>query len=87
MITSIKSVKAPEIFQLQEYDAKADLWSVGCIYYEMLVGMPPYRGSSPADLFNNIRTKPLHIPPEVSVSQESLIVLKKVSRKKRKSSR
>lgn len=27
---------APEIFDMQEYDAKADIWSVGCVFYEML---------------------------------------------------
>ena len=27
---------APEIFEMQEYDAKADIWSVGCVFYEML---------------------------------------------------
>ena len=28
--------KAPEILQFQKYDAKADLWSVGTILYEMV---------------------------------------------------
>lgn len=34
---------APEIFEMQEYDAKADIWSVGCVFYEML-GMEEDRG-------------------------------------------
>ena len=32
---------APEIFEMQEYDAKADIWSVGCVFYEML-GHPSF---------------------------------------------
>lgn len=33
---------APEIFEMQEYDAKADIWSVGCVFYEML-GNPTFQ--------------------------------------------
>lgn len=29
---------APEILQFHKYDAKADLWSVGTILYELVVG-------------------------------------------------
>ncbi len=29
---------APEILQFQKYDAKADLWSVGTILFELMVG-------------------------------------------------
>jgi serine/threonine protein kinase len=71
---------APEIFDMQEYDAKADVWSVGCIFYEMLVGGPPFRGSNPRELFQNIRTKSLQVPPEVSLGRDSLEILQRVSR-------
>ncbi len=29
---------APEVLQLHKYDAKADLWSVGAILFELLTG-------------------------------------------------
>lgn len=32
---------APEILQFHKYDAKADLWSVGTILFELLVGESP----------------------------------------------
>lgn len=69
---------APEIFEMHEYDAKADLWSVGCIMYEMLVGQPPFRGSNPRELFNNIKTKSLVIPPQISISSQTLQLLKRL---------
>ena len=33
---------APEVLDGKPYDIKADLWSLGCVYYEMLFGKPPY---------------------------------------------
>ncbi|KAK8082934.1 hypothetical protein PG996_001715 [Apiospora saccharicola] len=32
---------APEILRYERYDAKADLWSVGTVLYEMVSGKPP----------------------------------------------
>jgi serine/threonine protein kinase len=64
---------------MQEYDAKADVWSVGCIFFEMLVGGPPFRGSNPRELFQNIRTKSLQVPPEVPLGRDSMEILQRVS--------
>lgn len=45
---------APEILQSHKYDAKADLWSVGTILYELLVGRPPFNGANHIELLRNI---------------------------------
>lgn len=37
--------RAPEILSYEEYDSKADLWSVGCIFYEMVTKIPLLHGS------------------------------------------
>uniref|UniRef100_A0A0D9Z563 Protein kinase domain-containing protein n=1 Tax=Oryza glumipatula TaxID=40148 RepID=A0A0D9Z563_9ORYZ len=37
---------APEVMQAQKYDAKADLWSVGIILYQLVTGSPPFTGDS-----------------------------------------
>lgn len=59
---------APEILQLKKYDAKADLWSVGTILFEMMCGIPPFTGNSQMDLLKNIQTKELRVPAGISVS-------------------
>ncbi|KAI4355327.1 hypothetical protein L6164_004110 [Bauhinia variegata] len=47
---------APEIIQNQKYDAKADLWSVGAILFQLVTGRPPFDGNSQLQLFQNILT-------------------------------
>jgi serine/threonine-protein kinase ULK/ATG1 len=32
--------------QLQKYDAKADLWSVGAILFQLVTGRTPFTGNS-----------------------------------------
>jgi len=45
---------APEILRHEKYDARADLWSVGAILFELLVGRPPFQGTNPMQLLANI---------------------------------
>uniref|UniRef100_A0A670YGM8 Unc-51 like autophagy activating kinase 2 n=1 Tax=Pseudonaja textilis TaxID=8673 RepID=A0A670YGM8_PSETE len=37
---------APEVIMSQHYDAKADLWSIGTVIYQCLVGKPPFQVSA-----------------------------------------
>ncbi|SGZ51570.1 CIC11C00000004579 [Sungouiella intermedia] len=41
---------APEILRGESYNAKADLWSVGAVLYEMSAGKPPFRASNHIEL-------------------------------------
>ncbi|KAG6614193.1 ULK/ULK protein kinase [Phytophthora cinnamomi] len=61
---------APEILRFQKYDAKADLWSVGTILFEMLAGRPPYGGANHVQLLANIERQPLRFPPTLQLSRE-----------------
>ena len=45
---------SPEIWKEQPYDYKCDIWSVGCIIYEMCTLRPPFRGNSLKELYRNI---------------------------------
>lgn len=61
---------APEVLNYQKYDAKADLWSVGAILFEMLVGTVPFTGQNQVQLLRNIQKTefkiPMHIARELS---------------------
>jgi serine/threonine-protein kinase ULK2 len=48
---------APEILRYEKYDAKADLWSVGAVLYEMSVGKPPFRAQNHIELLRKVRVK------------------------------
>lgn len=59
---------APEIMQLQKYDAKADLWSVGAILFQLVTGKTPFTGSNQIQLLQNIvKATELHFPPDAKI--------------------
>ncbi|XP_030632263.1 serine/threonine-protein kinase ULK2 isoform X3 [Chanos chanos] len=60
---------APEVIMSQNYDAKADLWSIGTVVYQCLVGKPPFQANSPQDLrmfYEKNKTLVPNIPRETS---------------------
>jgi len=75
---------APEILEGQKYDAKADLWSVGTVLFEMVAGRPPFMGDNHIHLLRNIQTKSLRMPEGVKVSQECVNLLRLLLNRKPK---
>lgn len=61
---------APEILRYEKYDAKADLWSVGTVLHEMMVGKPPFRASNHVELLRKIERgeDKIRFPEEVVLS-------------------
>ena len=45
---------APEVLNNQEYDNKADIWSIGTCFYELLFGKPPFTATNMVELLRNI---------------------------------
>lgn len=45
---------SPEVWEDKPYSYKSDLWSVGCIIYEMCCLRPPFKGKSIEELCDNI---------------------------------
>lgn len=46
--------QAPEIIINSEYDKAVDFWSIGCLMYELISGMPPFHDSDRNVLKNKI---------------------------------
>ncbi|KAI8936113.1 Serine/threonine-protein kinase [Plenodomus lindquistii] len=48
---------APEILRYEKYDAKADLWSVGTVLFEMMCARPPFRANNHVELLRKIEER------------------------------
>ncbi|TIB80122.1 kinase-like protein [Wallemia mellicola] len=53
-VSFLRLYMAPEILRYEKYDAKADLWSVGAVMYEMSTGRPPFRAQNHVELLRKI---------------------------------
>lgn len=65
---------APEILRHERYDAKADLWSVGIVLYEMVAGRVPFRARNHVELLKRIESGKSGVvkwPDEQSLSPRS----------------
>ena len=59
---------APEIMKFNKYSIKSDLWSVGVILYEMVVGRTPYKARNHMELLQKINTQGVIIPISLEIS-------------------
>lgn len=58
------SYMAPEQFEEETFDGRADIFSLGVVFYELLTGSRPFAGDSLAALAYKIVHK-MHIPPSL----------------------
>ncbi|KAL1275179.1 hypothetical protein QQF64_027993 [Cirrhinus molitorella] len=77
VLTSIKGTPlymSPELVEEKPYDHSADLWSLGCILYELHTGAPPFYTNSIFQLVQLIVRDPVKWPE--NMSQDCLSFLK-----------
>ncbi|XP_039204719.1 serine/threonine-protein kinase 36 isoform X2 [Crotalus tigris] len=76
VLTSIKGTPlymSPELVEEKPYDHTADLWSVGCILYELYVGTPPFYTNSIFQLVSLIIKDPIKWPKNMSPNFKSFL--------------
>ena len=49
-------MRAPELLdKIKNYDESVDIWSLGCIIYNMVTGIPPFYDSDESQMYCMIR--------------------------------
>ena len=56
---------SPEVWKDQPYDSKSDVWSLGCVFYEVLALVPPFRAKDMNGLFKKVTEGSFVEPPKV----------------------
>ncbi|KAF7550922.1 hypothetical protein G7046_g7858 [Stylonectria norvegica] len=69
---------APEILRYERYDAKADLWSVGTVLYEMATGKPPFRARNHVELLRKIEAAEdvIRFPRDVTITADLKAIIR-----------
>ena len=69
---------SPEQARGETVDARSDIYSAGCLMYELLVGRPPFQGDSPVSVaYQHVREQP--VPPsqldaEVTAPMDAVVL-------------
>jgi serine/threonine-protein kinase len=69
---------SPEQARGERVDARSDLYSTGCLLYELLTGRPPFLGDSPVAIaYQHVRENPVppsRIDPEVPAWADAIVL-------------
>jgi serine/threonine protein kinase len=63
---------APEVILGHPYTSKADIWSLGCIFYQLLTGCMPFNGTNLQELKTKLKDGTWYIPSKVKLSDDCI---------------
>ena len=63
----------PEMIEGREHDEKVDIWSLGILCYEFLVGRPPFEAETNQETYRRIASVDLSFPGHVSEPAKDLV--------------
>jgi len=71
---------APEVFEQNGYGNEVDWWSVGIIFFEMIIGYPPFFSDSPGDTCKKIIKwkENFSIPKDANISENAKSLILKL---------
>lgn len=64
----------PEAISNADSGFKRDFWSLGCLMYQVLVGRPPFYGSTEYFIIDRVRKFDLSFPPSINPDAKDLIL-------------
>ena len=69
---------SPEQARGEQVDARSDIYSTGCLLYELLAGRPPFVGDSPVSVaYQHVREEPIppsHFDPDVPAAADAIVL-------------
>ncbi|XP_036782315.1 aurora kinase C isoform X1 [Manis pentadactyla] len=63
----------PEMIEGRTYNENVDLWCIGVLCYELLVGNPPFESSSHSETYRRILKVDVRFPPSIPSGAQDLI--------------
>ena len=64
----------PEMVEGHAHDKSVDIWSLGVLCYEFIVGKPPFESQGHSETYRRIASVDLSFPPHVSKDAKNLIL-------------